>query len=99
MNRLLAALTVLAIVWLWRPFPAPGADPFVDLIALQSPGLHGVVRAWHYVGPAVAAVIPGAASVAEVEENARMIEAPIPAALWSELKDAGLLDPAAPVPA
>ncbi len=49
--------------------------------------------------PAVAAVIPGAASVAEVEENARMIEAPIPAALWSELKDAGLLDPAAPVPA
>ncbi|MCY3506656.1 MAG: aldo/keto reductase [Chloroflexi bacterium] len=49
--------------------------------------------------PAVAAVIPGAASVAEVEENARMIEAPIPAALWSELKDAGLLHPAAPVPA
>lgn len=49
--------------------------------------------------PAVAAVIPGAASVAEVEENARMVEAPIPAALWSELKDAGLLDPAAPVPA
>ena len=49
--------------------------------------------------PAVAAVIPGAASVAEVEENARMIETPVPAALWSELKDAGLLDPAAPVPA
>ena len=49
--------------------------------------------------PAVAAVIPGAASVAEVEENARMVEAPIPAALWAELKDAGLLDPAAPVPA
>lgn len=49
--------------------------------------------------PAVAAVIPGAASVAEVEENARMVEAPIPAALWPELKEAGLLDPAAPVPA
>ncbi len=49
--------------------------------------------------PAVAAVIPGAASVAEVEENARMIEAPIPAALWPELKEGGLLDPAAPVPA
>ena len=48
---------------------------------------------------AVAAVIPGAASVAEVEENARMVETPIPAALWSELKEAGLLDPAAPVPA
>ena len=49
--------------------------------------------------PAVAAVIPGAASVAEVEENARMIETPVPAALWSELKDSALLDPAAPVPA
>ena len=49
--------------------------------------------------PAVAAVIPGAASVAEVEENARMIETPVPAALWPELKEAGLLDPAAPVPA
>ena len=49
--------------------------------------------------PAVAAVIPGAASVAEVEENARMIETPIPAALWPELQEAGLLDSAAPVPA
>ncbi|MXX47095.1 MAG: aldo/keto reductase [Chloroflexi bacterium] len=49
--------------------------------------------------PAIAAVIPGAASVAEVEENARMIEAPIPRALWVELKEAGLLDPGAPTPA
>ena len=44
-------------------------------------------------------MIPGAASVAEVEENARMIEAPIPRALWVELKEAGLLDPGAPTPA
>lgn len=49
--------------------------------------------------PAIAAVIPGAASVAEVEENVRMVEAPIPSALWAELKDAGLLDPGAPTPA
>ena len=48
--------------------------------------------------PAFAAVIPGAASVAEVEENARMIETPIPADLWPELRSAGLLHPAAPVP-
>ncbi len=48
--------------------------------------------------PAIAAVIPGAASVAEVEENARMVETPIPSALWAELKDAGLLDPSAPTP-
>ena len=48
--------------------------------------------------PAIAAVIPGAASVAEVEENARMVETPIPGALWAELRDAGLLDPSAPTP-
>ena len=48
--------------------------------------------------PAIAAVIPGAASVAEVEENARMVETPIPGALWAELKDAGLLNPSAPTP-
>ena len=47
--------------------------------------------------PAIAGVIPGAASVAEVEENVRMVEAPIPADLWVELKDAGLLHPEAPV--
>ena len=64
MNRLLVALTVLAIVWLWRPFPAPGADPFVDVIGLQSPRLHGLVRAWHCLGPAVAAVIAWSVVVA-----------------------------------
>lgn len=49
--------------------------------------------------PAIAAVIPGAASITEVEENVRMVEAPIPGALWTELKEAGLLDPDAPTPA
>lgn len=48
---------------------------------------------------AVASVIPGAASVAEVEENARMVEVAIPTALWAELKVAGLLHPEAPIPA
>jgi D-threo-aldose 1-dehydrogenase len=37
--------------------------------------------------------------VAEVEENARMVEHPIPPALWADLKDADLLPAAAPVPA
>ncbi len=49
--------------------------------------------------PAIAAVIPGAASVAQVEDNVRMVEAPIPGALWAELQDAGLLHLEAPVPA
>jgi D-threo-aldose 1-dehydrogenase len=48
--------------------------------------------------PAIASVIPGARSVAEVEENVRMIECPIPAGLWAELKQQGLLAAAAPTP-
>jgi D-threo-aldose 1-dehydrogenase len=48
--------------------------------------------------PAIASVIPGARSVAEVEDNVRMIEFPIPTALWAELKQAGLIAEAAPTP-
>lgn len=48
--------------------------------------------------PAIVSVIPGARSLAEVEENARLIEVSIPAALWAELKDAGLIATAAPTP-
>ena len=56
--------------------------------ALQFPLFH----------PAVASVIPGALSVAEVVQNAGRLSAPLPSDLWSELKREGLLDPAAPTP-
>lgn len=48
--------------------------------------------------PAIASVIPGARSVAEVEDNLRMASWPIPAALWADLKQAQLLAAAAPTP-
>ena len=48
--------------------------------------------------PALAAVIPGARSVAEVEDNVRMVEWPTPTDLWAELKQAGLIAEAAPTP-
>jgi len=48
--------------------------------------------------PAIASVIPGARSVAEVEENARMVELAIPGELWAELKQAGLIAAEAPTP-
>lgn len=47
--------------------------------------------------PAIASVIPGARSLAEVEENVQMVEFPIPSALWVELKGLGLIAEAAPV--
>ena len=41
----------------------------------------------------------GVRSVSELEENVRMFELPVPAALWQELKAEGLLPAAAPTPA
>jgi D-threo-aldose 1-dehydrogenase len=48
--------------------------------------------------PAIVSVIPGARTLAEVEDNMRMLESPIPSVLWAELKAQRLLDPAAPTP-
>ena len=48
--------------------------------------------------PAVAAIIPGPRNVAEFDANVRLLRHPIPAALWTDLRDAGLLHPHAPTP-
>jgi D-threo-aldose 1-dehydrogenase len=51
-----------------------------------------------YAHPAVATVLTGARSVAELRENVASFQRPIPASLWTALRDEGLLDPRAPVP-
>jgi len=48
--------------------------------------------------PAVATVIPGARTVAEVAANVDCLEHPIPADYWAELKQEGLIDAEAPTP-
>jgi len=48
--------------------------------------------------PAVAAMVPGAVTPAEVARNVALIAAPIPADLWAELKHEGLLRHDAPTP-
>ena len=48
--------------------------------------------------PAIASVIPGARSIAEVEENVALVERAIPDALWTELKEEDLIDHTAPTP-
>jgi D-threo-aldose 1-dehydrogenase len=57
--------------------------------ALQFPRAH----------PAVATVLVGARSVAEIGENIAHASAPIPAELWRALKSEGLLPAGAPLPA
>lgn len=73
-----------------RALAAVCARHGVDLraAALQFPLAH----------PAVASVIPGAGTPAQVAENAELIRAPIPAALWQELRHEGLLPGDAPTP-
>ena len=56
--------------------------------ALQFPLFH----------PAVVSVIPGGQSAAQVESNRRFLDTNIPAALWAELKAAGLMRADAPTP-
>ena len=48
--------------------------------------------------PAVASVIPGASSPAQLERNVATFTQPIPSDLWEELKHEGLLRADAPVP-
>ena len=49
--------------------------------------------------PLVAAIIPGAIRPAQVESNLQLLRHPIPAQLWRDLKDEGLLPAHAPTPA
>jgi D-threo-aldose 1-dehydrogenase len=48
--------------------------------------------------PVVAAVIPGPRTAAEVQQNAKLMQAEIPGALWLDLRRAGLLPENAPTP-
>jgi D-threo-aldose 1-dehydrogenase len=48
--------------------------------------------------PAVAAVIPGASRPGRIAEDRAALDEAVPADFWRELRRAGLIDPAAPVP-
>ncbi|GHH91635.1 aldo/keto reductase [Streptomyces capillispiralis] len=61
--------------------------------------LRAAALAFSATHPAVASVLVGARSAAEVHDCADQFAAPPPAALWQELRDSGLLPPDAPVPA
>ncbi|MGW7418564.1 aldo/keto reductase [Streptomyces sp. NPDC054813] len=48
--------------------------------------------------PAVASVLVGARSAAEIEDGARQFATPVPAAFWQELRDSGLVRVDTPLP-
>jgi D-threo-aldose 1-dehydrogenase len=49
--------------------------------------------------PAVATAVPGAQSVAELEQNIAMVQQDIPSALWADMRTAKLIPDEAPTPA
>ncbi|MCB1714960.1 MAG: aldo/keto reductase [Candidatus Competibacteraceae bacterium] len=49
--------------------------------------------------PAIASIIPGSRTQAELEANCQLLQTPIPAAFWQALRERQLLHPDAPVPA
>jgi D-threo-aldose 1-dehydrogenase len=48
--------------------------------------------------PVVAAIIPGAKRAEKVRENARLMAATVPSAVWDELRQAQLIQADAPTP-
>ena len=57
-----AGLAALAR-WRWDPWPLPGETAALDLVAHHDPGLLSALQAWHYAGPAAAALILGSAAL------------------------------------
>lgn len=56
MTRVSIGAAVAGAVFIWWPFPPQGVDPVVDLVAIRSPVLHQILRAWHYAAPGVAVI-------------------------------------------
>ena len=53
------ALTAAAVRALLAPFPGPGGNAYLDLIAHHDPGLHRAIHAWYFLAPGVAVLLAG----------------------------------------
>ena len=88
--------------WNYRPAPPEIVDRVNALRAVcDCHGVPVIAAALQFplAHPAVAAVLPGPATVEEVQVDVKLLRYPIPSALWSDLRAAGLLHPNAPTPA
>ena len=54
----LAAVAVIARA-LRAPFPGPGGNPVLDLIAYHDPAFHTATQVWYYAAPGVAVLLAG----------------------------------------
>jgi D-threo-aldose 1-dehydrogenase len=69
-----------------------------DVCRAHEVNLRAAAVQFVFAHPAVASVVAGVRSIAHLDEYPELMRAPIPAALWSDLRAEGLLDPTAPVP-
>ena len=87
--------------WNYNPAP-PGIVAKVKAIAAicdaHNVPLPAAALQFPLAHPAVAAIIPGPRNADEFRANLALLRHPIPAALWADLRQAGLLHAQAPVP-
>jgi D-threo-aldose 1-dehydrogenase len=86
----------------YRAAPAPIVEKVARLEALcqrHDVPLNAAAVQFVKAHPAVTSLVIGAESPAQLGQSIEAIRAPIPAAFWAELRAAGLIDAAAPVPA
>ena len=70
-----------------------------EVCATHDVSLRAAAVQFAFAHPTVACVVAGVRRIAHLEEYPELMSAPIPAALWADLRAEGLIDAAAPVPA
>src|SRR5436190_734424 len=87
--------------WNYNPAPAAVVERVKAIAAVcdaHRVPLAAAALQFPLAHPAVAAIIPGPRNADEFRANLGLLRHPIPAALWADLRQAGLLHPDAPVP-
>ncbi len=100
-SGILATGPTTSATYNYTPAPPDVLDKVARIAAVcSSHGTELATAALHFClgHPQVSSLVLGAVKPEEVTRNVAAIAADVPAALWSDLKNEGLLDPAAPVP-
>ena len=74
------------------------ARKLTDICVAHDVDLKAAALQFVLAHPAVATAVPGAQSIAELEQNISMVEQEIPAAMWSDMRAARLIPDDAPTP-
>src|SRR5712672_4268494 len=87
--------------WNYRPAPSAIVERVTAIAGICDAHRRPLAAAalqFPLAHPAVAAIIPGPRNAAEFNANLDLLRHPIPAGLWADLRQAGLLHAEAPVP-